>query len=52
MTTWGLGLVADSELFRIVAIVRWLDAADARLDRLPASAPADRSPASPARHRW
>jgi DNA-binding PadR family transcriptional regulator len=26
-----LGLVVDSELFRIEAIVRWLDAADARL---------------------
>jgi DNA-binding PadR family transcriptional regulator len=31
-----LGLVVDSELFRIEAIVRWLDAADARLKHMPA----------------
>jgi DNA-binding PadR family transcriptional regulator len=31
-----LGLVVDSELFRIEAIVRWLDAADARLTYLAA----------------
>lgn len=30
-----LGLVVDSELFRIEAIVRWLDAADARLKQWP-----------------
>jgi DNA-binding PadR family transcriptional regulator len=39
-----LALVADAELFRLEAIVRWLDAADARLKRLPPptqSAPAD-----------
>jgi DNA-binding PadR family transcriptional regulator len=30
-----LGLVVDAELFRIEAAVRWLDAADARLKRLP-----------------
>jgi DNA-binding PadR family transcriptional regulator len=30
-----LGLVADAELFRLEAIVRWLDAADVRLKRLP-----------------
>ena len=38
-----LGLVVDSELFRIEAIVRWLDAADARLKQLaarPARTPA------------
>jgi DNA-binding PadR family transcriptional regulator len=33
----GLGLVVDAELFRLEAVVRWLDAADARLRRLPAS---------------
>ena len=33
-----LGLVVDSELFRIEAAVRWLDAADARLRQLPARA--------------
>lgn len=31
-----LSLVVDSELFRIEAIVRWLDTTDARLKRLPA----------------
>jgi DNA-binding PadR family transcriptional regulator len=30
-----LALVADAELFRLEAIVRWLDAADVRLKRLP-----------------
>jgi DNA-binding PadR family transcriptional regulator len=35
-----LALVADAELFRLEAIVRWLDAADVRLKRLaPAEAP-------------
>ena len=37
----GLLLVADAELFRLDAVVRWLDAADARIKRLP---PADRAP--------
>jgi DNA-binding PadR family transcriptional regulator len=39
-----LALVADAELFRLEAIVRWLDAADVRLKQLPAvpaAAPAD-----------
>jgi DNA-binding PadR family transcriptional regulator len=31
-----LSLVVDSELFRIEAVVRWLETADARLKRLPA----------------
>jgi len=30
----GLALVVDAELFRIEAVVRWLDAADARLTRV------------------
>ena len=30
-----LALVADAELFRLEAIVRWLDAADVRLKQLP-----------------
>ena len=35
-----LALVADAELFRLEAIVRWLDAADVRLTQLaPAGAP-------------
>jgi DNA-binding PadR family transcriptional regulator len=36
----ALALVADAELFRLEAIVRWLDAADVRLKRLPAPPPA------------
>jgi DNA-binding PadR family transcriptional regulator len=31
----ALALVADAELFRLEAIVRWLDAADVRLTRTP-----------------
>jgi DNA-binding PadR family transcriptional regulator len=48
----GLALVADSELFRLEGIVRWLDAADTRL-RLypppptPASSPADAAVSDP-----
>ena len=33
----GLLLVADAELFRLDGVVRWLDAADARIKRLPAA---------------
>ena len=36
----ALALVADAELFRLEAIVRWLDAADVRLKQLPAPAAA------------
>ena len=36
-----LALVADAELFRLEAIVGWLDAADVRLKTLPTPAPAD-----------
>jgi DNA-binding PadR family transcriptional regulator len=35
----GLLLVADAELFRLEAMVRWLDAADARINRLSATLP-------------
>ena len=35
-----VALVADAELFRLEAIVRWLDAADTRLKNLPSSTPA------------
>lgn len=49
----GLGLVIDAELFRLEAVVRWLDAADARLRHLgvesaptsPVALPADSAPA-------
>src|SRR5215216_2349514 len=34
----ALALVADAELFRLEAIVRWLDAADVRLKRRPPAA--------------
>ena len=36
----ALALVADAELFRLEAIVRWLDAADVRLMQRPPAAPA------------
>jgi DNA-binding PadR family transcriptional regulator len=36
----GLALVVDAELFRLEAIVRWLDAADVRLKQRPSLAPA------------
>jgi DNA-binding PadR family transcriptional regulator len=35
----ALALVADAELFRLEAIVRWLDAADVRLKQRPPRAP-------------
>jgi DNA-binding PadR family transcriptional regulator len=41
-----LALVADAELFRLDAVVRWLDAADARLRRLPSREQADGAPTS------
>jgi DNA-binding PadR family transcriptional regulator len=51
----GLGLLIDAELFRLEGIVRWLDAADARLRHLPDQAwaaaevdgPHDPAPAGP-----
>ncbi|GIE82532.1 PadR family transcriptional regulator [Actinoplanes philippinensis] len=42
-----LALVVDSELFRIEAIIRWLDIADARLARLPATTAADKPASAP-----
>ena len=42
-----LALVADAELFRLEAIVRWLDAADVRLRQLPSSRPAHEADTSP-----
>ena len=42
-----LALVADAEIFRLEAIVRWLDAADVRLKQSSPPAPvADPSPQS------
>jgi DNA-binding PadR family transcriptional regulator len=43
----ALALVADAELFRLEAIVRWLDAADVRLKQLPSSPPAATADPSP-----
>jgi DNA-binding PadR family transcriptional regulator len=43
----GLSLVVDAELFRLEGVVRWLDAADARLKRVPADGSAAAAPASP-----
>jgi DNA-binding PadR family transcriptional regulator len=42
-----LALVADAELFRLEAIVRWLDAADVRLDRMPVHTPPAAGDVSP-----
>jgi hypothetical protein len=45
----SLALVADAELFRLEAVVRWLDAADARLRQRPVdNEPASLTPASSA----
>jgi DNA-binding PadR family transcriptional regulator len=47
----ALALVADAELFRLEAIVRWLDAADVRLKQRTPQAPAPRidAPVEPTR---
>jgi DNA-binding PadR family transcriptional regulator len=42
----GLALAVDAELFRLDAVTRWLDAADARLKRA-ATEPPPAAPASP-----
>jgi DNA-binding PadR family transcriptional regulator len=47
----GLALIADAELFRLEAVVRWLDAADTRLAGLPAGRPAAAPAAAPGRRR-
>jgi DNA-binding PadR family transcriptional regulator len=46
----ALALVVDAELFRLEAVVRWLDATDTRLASLPATR-AGAAPAGPARRR-
>jgi DNA-binding PadR family transcriptional regulator len=35
----GAALVVDAEIYRLDATIRWLDAADARVRRLPAASP-------------
>jgi hypothetical protein len=47
----GLALVVDAELFRLEAVVRWLDAADVRLTRLPTASPGAASVVGPAQRR-
>ncbi|MFI5064718.1 MAG: PadR family transcriptional regulator [Streptosporangiales bacterium] len=42
----GLALVVDAELFRLDAVIRWLDAADGRLKRAAADAPRTALPAT------
>jgi DNA-binding PadR family transcriptional regulator len=42
----GLAVVADAELFRLEAVVRWLDATEGRLKRTPATPAQKRSPAA------
>src|SRR3954454_7105472 len=44
----GLLPVADAEIYRLDAVIRWLDAADARIRRLPDG---PRMPAAPVRTR-
>jgi DNA-binding PadR family transcriptional regulator len=49
----SLPLIADAELFRLESVVRWIDAAEARLSQQPADDVAERSAeAQPARTRW
>jgi hypothetical protein len=43
----SLALVADAELFRLEGVVRWLDAADARLRQLPVSGAKEDGAAAP-----
>jgi DNA-binding PadR family transcriptional regulator len=40
----SLALVVDAELFRLDAVIRWLDAADGRLKRAAADNPAEPAP--------
>ena len=44
----SLALVADAELFRLEAVVRWLDAADVRIKQLPPRSAAVEPPPVPA----
>jgi DNA-binding PadR family transcriptional regulator len=44
----GLALVVDAELFRLDSVIRWLDAADARIKRAAAAPPPVPAPAAPA----
>jgi len=51
----SLPLVADAELFRLESVVRWIDAAEARLGQRPAAEPVEsgaRAHSQPGRTRW
>jgi DNA-binding PadR family transcriptional regulator len=43
----GLLLVADAEIYRLDSVIRWLDAADARIRRLPPPSERVAAPARP-----
>jgi DNA-binding PadR family transcriptional regulator len=43
----NLALVVDAELFRLDAVIRWLDAADGRIKRAAAGPPASKSTQKP-----
>jgi len=43
----ALLLIADAEIFRLDAVTRWLDSADARIKRLPAMPTLPTAPATP-----
>ena len=43
----NLALAVDAELYRLDAVIRWLDTADSRLRRFPAEEPQPVSPALP-----
>jgi DNA-binding PadR family transcriptional regulator len=43
----GLLLVADAEIYRLDSVIRWLDAAEARIRRLPVAAERVPAPARP-----
>ena len=45
----GLTLVADAEIFRLEAVIRWLDSADVRLKRFAVTPPAAGGAPAPAR---
>ena len=47
----GLLLVADAEIYRLDSVIRWLDAAEARIRRLPAPSERTRLPAVQVRRR-
>ena len=48
----GFALVVDAELFRLDAVIRWLDAADGRLKRAAAEPPQPVPAPAEARRRW